>query len=114
MSKALGECFTPEFLGRLDAVVRFGALSSEAMEAIAGKYLDELRRRTQAMGIQLQLPQELEKRLCARCAGRDGARQLRRLVQTQGEGPLASVLLRCGRKPARVRGNIEENRVVFY
>ena len=98
----------------MDAVVRFAGLNAEAMEAIAGKYLDQLRQRTQAMGIQLQLPQELSKRLCAGCQGRDGARQLRRLVQTQVEGPLASFLLRCGRKPARVRGRMEEDRVAFY
>ena len=114
MGKALRESFTPEFLGRLDAVVQFKTLSPGAMEAIAGKYLEQLRRRTQAMGIQLQLPQELGKRLCARCGGKDGARQLRRLVQTQVEGPLASFLLRCGRKPARVKGRIEEAQVVFY
>ena len=114
MGKALRESFTPEFLGRLDAVVQFKTLSPEAMEAIAGKYLEQLRRRTQAMGIQLQLPQELGKRLCARCGGKDGARQLRRLVQTQVEGPLASFLLHCGRKPARVKGRIEEDQVVFY
>ncbi|MDY4490294.1 MAG: ATP-dependent Clp protease ATP-binding subunit [Candidatus Faecousia sp.] len=114
MGKALRESFTPEFLGRLDAVVRFAGLNGEAMEAIAEKYLDQLRQRTQAMGIQLQLPQELSKRLCAGCRDRDGARQLRRMVQTRVEGPLASFLLCCPRKPARVRGKIEENQVVFY
>ena len=114
MGKALRESFTPEFLGRLDAVVRFAGLNGEAMEAIAEKYLDQLRQRTQAMGIQLQLPQELSKRLCAGCRDRDGARQLRRMVQTRVEGPLASFLLCCPRKPARVRGKIEEDQVVFY
>ena len=114
LGKALREAFTPEFLGRLDAVVRFDALTAQALEAIAGKYLGELRQRTQGMGIQLQLPQELTQLLCALCGGRDGARQLRRLVQTRVEGPLAGFLLRCGRKPVRVRGRLEGEEVVFY
>ena len=114
MGKALQESFTPEFLGRLDAVVRFRSLNASAMEAIAGKYLEQLQKRSASMGIQLQLPPELAKHLCGGCKGQGGARQLRRLVQTQVEGPLASFLLRCSRRPARVRGKLEEDGVTFF
>jgi len=111
---ALRQYFTPEFLGRLDATVTFNGLTPEAMDAIAGKYLDALRDRTSAMGIQLQLPQNLRGYLCGMCHGEDGARQLRRLVQTEVEGPLASFLLSCIRRPATVRGILEAESLCFY
>ena len=103
MDEALRQAFTPEFLGRLDGTVRFEPLQDSAMEAIAWKYLRQLQERTAAMGTQLQIPQELAQSLCQRCRGKDGARQLRRLVQSEVEGPLASFLLRCGRRPSRVK-----------
>lgn len=79
---------TPEFLGRLDATVPFRALDGTTMEAIARKYLRLLQERAGAAGIQLNLPPELAASLCARCRGKDGARNLRRLVQTEVEGAL--------------------------
>ncbi|MCI7097118.1 MAG: ATP-dependent Clp protease ATP-binding subunit [Clostridiales bacterium] len=104
MDGALRQAFTPEFLGRLDRVVYFRELPDSAMEAIAQKYLRQLRERTAGQGIQLQLPNDLAERLGRNCRGRGGARQLRRMVQEQVEGPLAAFLLQSGRKPTRVRG----------
>lgn len=103
MDDALRQAFTPEFLGRIDRIVRFEPLEAGAMEAIAWKYLRQLQDRTAAQGIQLQLPQELAAGLAERCRGKDGARQLRRLVQSEVEGPLASYLLRCSRRPSRLK-----------
>ena len=37
----------------------------------------------------------------------------RRLVQIEVEGPLASYLLRCGKKPARVKPKLEDGKLVF-
>ena len=48
-----------------------------------------------------------------KCPGKDGARQIRRLVQTEVEGPLASYLLRCGKKPARVKPKLEDGKLLF-
>jgi len=114
VEKLLQQYFTPEFLGRLDAVIPFAALEDEAMEAIAGKYLDQLCGRTASMGIRLRLPGELAGFLCTRCRGRDGARQLRRLVQSEVEGPLASFLLRCSGRPAEICGKLEQRKLCFY
>ena len=63
------------------------------MEAIAWKYLRQLQERSAALGTQLQLPQEAASFLLEKSPGKDGARQLRRLVQSEVEGPLASFLL---------------------
>ena len=65
------------------------------------------------MGTQLQLPGELVGFLMEKCPGRDGARQLRRLVQTEVEGPLASFLLRCSRKPSWVKLHLEGGEISF-
>lgn len=113
VGEALRQAFSPEFLGRLDQTVHFSALGQGAMEAIAWKYLRQLQQRTAATGTQLQLPQELAAFLLEKCPGRDGARQLRRLVQSEVEGPLAAFLLRCSRRPNRVKLRLEEGSVCF-
>ncbi len=109
----LRQFFTPEFLGRLDRIVTFVPLSEQAREAIAAKYLHQLQRRVEGTGCQLQLPQGMAKWLTEQCKGKDGARQLRRLVQTKVEGPLASYLLRFSRRPARVRLKIDGDSISF-
>ena len=83
------------------------------MEAIAWKYLHQLQKRTEATGIQLLLPQELASWLGEKCRGKDGARNLRRLVQQEVEAPLASFLLRTGRKTGKIRLRLEEGKVVI-
>ena len=113
MGEALRQAFSPEFLGRIDQTVHFEKLGDGAMEAIAWKYLRQLQERTAALGTQLQFPQEIVAFLLGKCPGKDGARQLRRLVQTEVEGPLASFLLRCSRKPGKVKLRLEEGNISF-
>ena len=107
------ECFSPEFLGRLDGVIPFRPLADGAMEAIAWKYLHQLQDRVKAMGTQLLLPPELAAQLGQRCRGKEGARQLRRLIQKEVEGPLAGYLLGCSRRPTRVRVKMEGEEICF-
>ena len=83
------------------------------MEAIASKYLIQLQRRTELMGIRLHLPKELAQILVRRCRDKGGARALRRLVQEEVEGPLAAFLLTCCRKPACINGNLKEEKILF-
>ena len=113
MGQILRQAFSPEFLGRIDQTVHFASLGRSAMEAIAWKYLRQLQERTAAAGTQLQIPQEAVAWLLEKCPGKDGARQLRRLVQSEVEGPLASFLLRSTRKPAKVKLRLEAGKAVF-
>ena len=113
LNLAVQQAFTPEFLGRLDSIISFDPLGDSAMETIAWKYLRQLQKRTEATGTQLQYPQELAAWLGSRCRGKDGARNLRRLVQTEVEGPLASFLLRSSRRPGKIRLRLEEGKVVI-
>ena len=113
LTQAVQQAFTPEFLGRLDSIICFDPLTDGAMETIARKYLQLLQQRAEAAGTQLQFPVELAAMLGQRCRGKDGARQLRRLVQTEVEGPLASYLLRSARRPNKVKLRLEEGKVVI-
>lgn len=111
--QSLRQHFTPEFLGRLDEVLVFRSLGSGVMESIAEKYLEQLRDRAKKQGLQLQLPPELAAHLAADCRGKGGARQLRSLVQTRVEGPLAGYLLEQGITAGTVNGALVEEKLVF-
>ena len=105
--------FTPEFLGRLDEVLVFKRLGEDTMESIAAKYLEQLRQRAEKQGMALSLPAELAGILARECTGRGGARQLRSLIQSRVEGPLAGFLLGCPSAPAAVRAVLEGENLVF-
>ena len=112
--QALRSRFSPEFLGRLDKIIHFEPLKPETVEKITEKYLRQLQHRAQAAGIALFLPEDISVRLCANCRARDGARQLRRLVQEQVEGPLGVYLLGCTKKPTKVKAKWENDTLRFY
>ena len=113
MEKLLEKSFSPEFLGRLDALITFRPLENKTMEQIAGKYLTQLCSRTVAAGMQLQLPAELASYLGEICCGSGGARRLRHLVQDRVEGPLASFLLENTRRISKITGHLENDRLIF-
>ena len=110
---ALEQTFRPEFLGRLDKIVCFSSLGEQELEAVAEKYLRQLRQRLFDQGIQLQLPDELASVLAKQCKKKSGARQLRHLVQEQVEGPLAEYLLRSSRRYTKLRGVLEDGNLTF-
>ncbi len=113
VKKALEKSFSPEFLGRLDQIICFESLGSEAMAGIAQKYLTQLQQRTAAAGMQLQLPQELAARLGEQCRGSGGARRLRHMVQEQVEGPLAGFLLENTRRVTKITAHLEGDLLQF-
>ncbi len=111
--EALRQHFTPEFLGRLDAIVPFEPLSQQAMVEIAQKYLTKLQSRAALSGMQITFPEELAKALGSKGQQQGGARHIRRLVQEQVEGPLAVYLLGCTKKPGKIKGKMENEKLVF-
>ena len=113
VENALRQHFTPEFLGRLDQKVCFQPLDRDALGDIARKYLRELTDRSKNAGIQLQLSDEVVELLQRKTKLKDGARQIRRLVQEQVEGPLAAFLLSGGKKMAAVHGIVRDGAVQF-
>jgi len=114
MDAALRQRFTPEFLGRLDRIVYFSPLQEETLERIVSKYLKQLCDRAEANGIRLCLPEDLSKVLSRQPVKKGGARQLRRAVQEQVEGPLADFLLRCSKRPGKVTARWEQGKLHFF
>ncbi len=111
--EAVRRHFTPEFMGRLDAVVPFASLDQQAMMGIVRKYLNQLQARAAISGMQLSFPDELAEMLGKNGKDSGGARQIRRLVQEQVEGPLAVHLLKCTKKPSKIRVKLEAGKVIF-
>ena len=109
----LQQTFMPEFLGRLDQIIRFESLGSKELEAIAGKYLTQLKQRMESIGIKLEFSPEVATFLSGQCTARHGARHLRRVIQSKVEGPLAEELLRSGKKTAQIRADIRDNVISF-
>ncbi len=110
---ALRQHFTPEFLGRVDKIIHFSLLDDAAIEGIVEKYLGQLKDRTASIGIQLEMPENMAAHLRSSSGKKDGARQLRRLVQDRVEGPLAVHLLKSGKKPGKVKANWEGETLQF-
>ena len=86
--------FKPEFINRIDEIVRFRPLSEADLAIIVGNQLDKLRNRLAERRLTLEVTSDAEAWLAK--AGYDpdfGARPLRRVLQKQVEDPLAMALL---------------------
>ena len=86
--------FRPEFLNRVDEVIVFHPLSREEVEQIAGRLLEDLQKRVEALGYGCVIDPEVARQVAL--AGFDpvyGARPLRRQLRQQVDDPLAEQLL---------------------
>jgi ATP-dependent Clp protease ATP-binding subunit ClpB len=86
--------FKPEFLNRIDEIVRFRPLGREDLFAIVGIQLGELKRRLESRRITIEVTPEAEIWLGDRGYDAEfGARPLRRVIQREISDPLAIALL---------------------
>ncbi len=86
--------FKPEFINRIDEIVRFRPLSQADLTVIVGIQLDELRGRLAERRLSLVVEPDAEAWLARTGYDPDyGARPLRRVLQRQIEDPLALALL---------------------
>jgi len=90
---SLRQCFSPEFLGRIDCVAQFRPLDRESLCRIAALQLEALCRRTEKSGLRLAVEQGVEACLAEKCGRHGGARQLRRILREELEDPAARLLL---------------------
>ncbi|MBQ8352062.1 MAG: ATP-dependent Clp protease ATP-binding subunit [Clostridia bacterium] len=96
LHESLRSSFRPEFLNRIDDILPFKPLDSEACAAIVRLLLEESRTRAASAGITLEYDESAVLLLAER--GYDkayGARPLRRRVTAEVEDPLSDRLL-CG------------------
>jgi ATP-dependent Clp protease ATP-binding subunit ClpA len=86
--------FNPEFINRVDEIIRFQALTEADLEKIVGIQLDTWRRRLAERRIELDISEAAMAHLARE--GFDpafGARPLKRAIQRLIENPLAKLLL---------------------
>ena len=92
--KALQKSFPPEFVNRIDNVITFQPLSREALARIVNIEVALLQERLRKTGHQLVLAPEAESALLERSYDpQNGARPIRRAIQTYIEDPLTDILL---------------------
>jgi ATP-dependent Clp protease ATP-binding subunit ClpA len=91
---AIDRVFSPEFRNRLDAIVTFKALSSEAMETIVEKFVMQLEAQLKDRKVAITLTPEARTWLAKK--GYDpkmGARPLGRIIQREVRDPLTDEIL---------------------
>jgi ATP-dependent Clp protease ATP-binding subunit ClpB len=86
--------FKPEFINRIDEIVRFRSLTEADLGIIVGIQLNRLRGRLAERRLTLEVAPEAASWLAHEGNDPDfGARPLRRVIQRQLEDPLALALL---------------------
>ncbi len=104
--KALQKQFPPEFVNRIDNVVTFEPLSRETIGQIVQIEISLLQQRLKNQGHQLSVKPEVIGQLVDKSYDtKNGARPVKRAVQTYLEDPLTEILLR---KPNQKRITIKQ------
>ena len=99
----LHQRFRPEFINRVDEIVKFRSLDRNDIKQIVALHIDELQKRLEEKAIQLDLNEEAQDKLAE--DGYDesfGARFLKRYVQQYISNPIAKALLKGDVEPGGV------------
>ncbi|MBQ8387957.1 MAG: ATP-dependent Clp protease ATP-binding subunit [Clostridia bacterium] len=112
---ALKQAFRPEFINRVDNIIVFDKLGTEALENITKLHLQKLIDRCRELGISLELDPSAVALIASE--GKDeryGARPIRRAVTRLAEDPLSLLLLEGRVKSGdKIIGKAEENKIIF-
>jgi len=94
INEALTKHFRPEFLNRIDEVIRFSPLNPESLEQIVRLQLEELKKLLKHQGLDLYVDENTIKTLADEGHEPEyGARPLRRVIRKRLENPLATQIL---------------------
>ena len=111
--RVLREHFPPEFLGRIDCIATFAPLGEAELTQIAAQQLAALEQRAEKLHLNVRFPQEIAASLARRAMGKgSGAREVRRLIQTEIEAPLAAGLL-SDRPPAKLTARLDAEKILL-
>ena len=95
VQEELVRLFSPEFLNRIDEVIFFHKLDKKQISKIVEIMIDAINGRLSERGIELEFTKSVKKYIIDKgFSDKYGARNLRRVIQTDIEDPLASELLR--------------------
>jgi len=118
INEALIKYFRPEFLNRIDEVIRFRPLKPENLEQIVRLQLDELKKLLKCQGIDLFVDETTIKTLADEGYEPEyGARPLRRVIRRRLENPLATQILEEafeGAKSIRVATKDDESKKLLF
>ena len=110
--KALQKQFPPEFVNRIDNVVTFEPLSRETINQIVRIEIGQLQQRMKTQGHQLSVTPEVVGQLVEKSFDtKNGARPVKRAVQTYLEDPLTDILLRRPNQKRITIKNIKQQTV---
>ncbi len=102
INEALAKHFRPEFLNRIDEVIRFSPLKPESLEQIVRLQLEELKNLLKHQGLDLYVDENTIKTLADEGYEPEyGARPLRRVIRRRLENPLATQILEEAFEDAR-------------
>ena len=92
--EAIHRFFAPEFLNRLDAVVRFKPLSKESVLMVVDKFIDELQERLNNKKVKISLTKRAKEALAKKGYSPSfGARPLARIIEENIVEPLSDEIL---------------------
>jgi len=92
--EAIDRFFAPEFINRLDAVVRFKPLSHESVILVVDKFIDELKDKLSAKKVKLTLTKRAKNALAKKgYSPKLGARPLARIIEENIVEPLSDEIL---------------------
>ena len=110
--KALQKQFPPEFVNRIDNVVTFEPLSRETINQIVRIEISLLQQRMKTQGHQLSVTSDVVGQLVEKSYDtKNGARPVKRAVQTYLEDPLMDILLRRPNQKRITIKNIKQQTV---
>lgn len=110
--KALKKQFAPEFLNRLDSIIRFKPLSDESARKIVHLEMAALCKRMSAMGYQIVIDDTLTDYLVAHgFEAQYGARSLKRAIKHHIEDQLCDAMLEGRLKQGEVHFEVVDDRI---
>gem|GEM_PF-278270 len=112
---ALEKQFSPEFLGRIDETIVFSELDTKCAQTIAQRQLTDLAGRARRLGMKVAFSSAIAKWVATRGFSTDyGARELRRVIHREIEGPLSRMLIDGGiPRGGLVRARVQNDAPVF-
>ncbi len=108
--KALSEFLRPEFLGRVDEIVVFSALTEDNFKGIAKIMLEELKKNLDEKGIGFGWDDAVADYIAHKAFGnKSGARDIRKITRKEIEDEICMILLQSENYPAKVSVTVEND-----
>ena len=118
INEALSKYFRPEFLNRIDEIIRFKPLKPENLQQIVRLQLNDLKKLLKQQGLNLNIDEKTIKTLADEGYEPEyGARPLRRVIRRRLENPLATQILEEAfesAKSIRITTEDDESRKLLF